>query len=316
MRLTSVIWIGLLFTSFGFCQTTENLVKNGMRLGVWRMYYDAGKKQISSCGKYRKNVPRGKWRYYNREGKVIRTEHYRRKRIDIVYFFPNGKVYKKGRARLEDKDSTLHFYFYGRWKRYDEKGNFVAYEYYQKGRKTNEILNERSFSPGYNDSLAKALYRLERLFLLYGDSIKKIRTTLGNESLAYRNLKAKEHQNDSLVYADLEKIANTYGYPDSAMVGEQAGTMFFIISSAPWQVKEKFYLLFQHACNRGDISKRDMAYFTDKLHIGKEGRQIYGTQSFFEGNRQIFYPVRNLEELNQRRKEAGLEEVDLSLYKQ
>ena len=78
--------------------------------------------------------------------------------------------------------------------------------------------------------------------------------------------------------------------------------IFYIIGFKNWKTKEKYLGAFRDAAQVGNISKKSLAYFEDKLYLAKFGYQIYGTQTkrLKKGWTNERYPVKDKEHLNQR----------------
>ena len=108
----------------------------------------------------------------------------------------------------------------------------------------------------------------------------------------------------------MKQIIEEVGWPTVSKVGQEAAN--------------KAWLLVQHADHdpafqemclglmeesaEGEVDKGDMAYLIDRVRVNTGREQLYGTQ--FGDNESGEYgvrPVENIEELNQRREEVGLE---------
>lgn len=103
-------------------------------------------KNISSKGFFKNDRPSGTWKHYN-EGALIRKEKYRRgeegTRIKTKFYYPNGRVDKKGMAMIEYKPVDTHYYWVGKWKYYSSKGELIAIKLFQKYNPEPEILMEK-----------------------------------------------------------------------------------------------------------------------------------------------------------------------------
>ncbi len=69
-------------------------------------------KQIQSRGKYKKGWQKGVWKYYDQQGHLAQKQtHHKDKTIDIVYYYPNGKIESYGKARIKlDEKENIHFF--------------------------------------------------------------------------------------------------------------------------------------------------------------------------------------------------------------
>ncbi|HEY0031408.1 MAG TPA: hypothetical protein VGC65_11660, partial [Bacteroidia bacterium] len=66
-----------------------NRIKNKERHGKWIIYHDSTETHIDNIGRYRKGNPKGKWKYYDEQGHLVKTEKYRFKKIKTAFYHPN-----------------------------------------------------------------------------------------------------------------------------------------------------------------------------------------------------------------------------------
>ncbi|MCX8081032.1 MAG: hypothetical protein N3F09_07340 [Bacteroidia bacterium] len=126
----------------GACQIYNKKDHRGYRHGKWRFYYDNQNKCLQSCGKFNHGNPVGRWKYYTSDGILYMKEKYlKNKRIYIQLFDSAGRKVKSGFARIDEKDSRMHYYWYGKWKIYDERGKIFKYIIYDQGLPQDSILN-------------------------------------------------------------------------------------------------------------------------------------------------------------------------------
>ena len=115
---------------------TNRLDRHGDPQGRWKVYSDDADAQLSTRGRYRHGRPVGRWRYYTPPaGTLAREERYhRRGRSSLIYYHPNGRVARRGHARLVDEPDGMHFYWYGEWLSYSEAGVLQKIETYENGQ--------------------------------------------------------------------------------------------------------------------------------------------------------------------------------------
>jgi hypothetical protein len=58
------------------------------------------------------------------------------------------------------------------------------------------------------------------------------------------------------------------------------------------------------------VDPKDLAFMTDKIRVIKGEKQIYGTQYKIANGNIEFLPIENPNQINQKRKEAGLETLE------
>lgn len=51
-------------------------------------------------GRYRKGNEAGTWKHY-RKGVLVKKEKYHTNSSQLTFYYPNGKIMKKGRTRLD-----------------------------------------------------------------------------------------------------------------------------------------------------------------------------------------------------------------------
>ncbi|HWY13004.1 MAG TPA: hypothetical protein VN026_16835 [Bacteroidia bacterium] len=300
---------------FNACTTSKiNKFKNGQQTGLWISYKDSTRTTFLNKGKFKDGVQVGKWIYNSPDGLKERIEVYRGKKIKIKHFHPNGKIAVKGKGRIVVEEKKLHFYYYGPWYFYLDNGQLQKTAWFENGLKVKEVYKIKTGNEAY-DSLNVELIALDKDFVKYRDTLKITLEKFGKNSAEYIFLKQLAHQNDSLIYLRIEKIVKRFGFPEKLYTGEKNEVIFFIIGFAPWQIKEKYLEIFRAAAERNEINLGAFTYFEDKYWLAKEGYQIYGTQYKYDKNyKEIYYPVKDVSGMNDRRKKMGLEGVNLLNY--
>lgn len=291
----------------GSAQTLNRLNKHGQRTGRWITYEDSAKTIKSFEGKFRNGRQVGTAVYYKPGGVPDRKEVSRFGRLLTTVYYPNGNTRSYGKARLQNSREKIQYFFYGRWKYYDEQGQLYKYCYYKKG----ELIKTRYVGARYkiNDSLSKALFALDTAFKRKGAFLVNM---IGqNSDVPYKAefYREKLYRFDSASFAGIEKLLRIYGYPSRYAVGDQVVVPFFILSYSPRTVREKYEALFRKAAEEGDIPWTSLAFYIDKLRVSFGKAQVYGTQFTFD-KRGIkrYYPIEDPENLAARRKQMGLPE--------
>lgn len=307
-------FLGVVFLILPACRPKLNQLKNGQQHGMWIVYKDSTHTTYLTKGKFKNGIQVGKWIYNSPDGIKERTEIYHGKRIKIKHFHPNGKTQVKGKARIVVEQKKLHFYYQGPWYYYLENGDLEKTVWFENGQKVKEVYKIKTGNQAY-DSLNLELVQLDKDFIKYRDTLRKTADGKGKDSPEYLSLRKLAKQNDSLIYLRIEKIVGRFGYPEKIYTGDKNNVIFFIIGFAPYQVKEKYLETFRIAAEKKEISVKDYAFFVDKYWLAKSGYQIYGTQSKFDkDHKEIFYPVKDLSTMNDRRINVGLEPASLLNY--
>lgn len=289
-----------------------NRFKNKERQGKWIIYSDSTKTQIDNTGRYRKGIPKGTWKYYDKNGALNKKEKYRWSKIYTTYYHPNGKIKKQGKAKIVQEEKVLHFFYYGDWLVYDSTGTLIKKQVYENGTKISEIdLNPK---PGINDSLVAVLKNMNVEVYKYHDSIRLAETNFGKNSPQHQRAKSLNALHTSKILDELNNLITQFGYPGKTLVGNEYAIAFSIISSANLEYKEKYYKLIIDAADKGELDWTDVAFFVDKIKVAKKEKQVYGTQfKIDEAQRKIlYYPIEDPTKLNERRKKVGLEEMNVA----
>ena len=97
-----------------------------------------------------------------------------------------------------------------------------------------------------------------------------------------------------------------YGYPSKEIVGEAALHMFWLLIQ-----HQDFDLILMEDCHNNCIfSPEDTAYLMDRIKMTKGLPQIYGTQFHMEDEIRTIYPIENIEAVDVRRSEKGMESLE------
>lgn len=104
------------------------------------------------------------------------------------------------------------------------------------------------------------------------------------------------------------EIIDTQGWPKKSIIkGSAASTVFLIIQHSEPEVQRKYLPIMKAAADEGEASWRSLALLIDRVNLGEDKPQIYGSQIGRKDDG-TFY-VLDLEEpeyVNQRRKKVGL----------
>ncbi|HEV3138300.1 MAG TPA: DUF6624 domain-containing protein [Pirellulales bacterium] len=108
----------------------------------------------------------------------------------------------------------------------------------------------------------------------------------------------------------MKQILAQYGWPDKSLVGEDgAFAAWLLVQHATHDVKfmEDCLVLMQAAAEKGEASRKDVAYLIDRVRIRQHKPQLYGTQ--FKGLSDEEWtpePIEDEEQVDERRKSVGL----------
>ena len=111
----------------------NQLDENGKKHGYWIEYMDSSHEDISGKGSFEHGRETGKWKHYHFNGKRRLKYKYMKDDIKVKYYYPNGRLEQKGRARIEYSKKDVHYFWEGEWRFYDEKRKLVKKMMFQNG---------------------------------------------------------------------------------------------------------------------------------------------------------------------------------------
>ncbi|HEX8506088.1 MAG TPA: hypothetical protein VF630_12035 [Hymenobacter sp.] len=119
--------------------------RHGLAKGRWRTYHDSDKKEPFTTGQYRHGRPVRTFNYYSSTGALDHSEVYGKEGFcDVTYWYPSGKVARKGKAQWVTGAKGARFYWFGPWTSYAEDGQVTAVQTYTDGT----ITRAESFENG------------------------------------------------------------------------------------------------------------------------------------------------------------------------
>jgi hypothetical protein len=180
------------------------------------------------------------------------------------------------------------------------------------------------YSKPFNDTLSKKFPKEWKQICVRCDSVyskfnkalieqlKKIEASDQEFRVTEANAEDWKKQNiiDSVNMVQVEKIISIYGYPGKSLVGsEYSETAFLVIQHASLEVQEKYLPIIKEAATKRQIRKSPCALLIDRINMRKGVPQIYGTQLITDKltGKYKLYPVENIKNVDERRKEVGLD---------
>lgn len=147
--------------------------------------------------------------------------------------------------------------------------------------------------------------------------ISKYQVDTTNIKTKYDWSNPEEVNVDELTRNQLKEIFKEYDFPTRELIGQDAmDGVFYIIQHADGD-KEWQKLQFPNielAVKKGIFSGQKYAYLYDRIKVNSGKNQLYGTQFKMvdpSTNRYELVPVKNLPDLNKRRKEMGMMPIEL-----
>ncbi len=106
--------------------------------GVWIDNYKQDSTTYKSFEYYKHDEPVKKWKSYI-NGKIYKTEKYKNGISTVKYYYENGKVQSTGKTKMETNSKETHWFYFGDWKFYSDKGKLVEIKNYVNG----ELISEQ-----------------------------------------------------------------------------------------------------------------------------------------------------------------------------
>jgi hypothetical protein len=312
MNKFSAFLLFSIFPFFAFPQKRINRYAHREKQGLWIIYHDSANTAIDNIGRYRKGIPKGTWRYYDPEKKLIKKEKHFFRKIRITKYYPNGKIYNKGKARVVTTDSMIHYFYYGNWYEYDTTGALTKKQFFREGNKISETGYKTAAEKSINDSLVQVVQQMDHRMAIYADSLTFAETKWGLQSAEYKRYVSLSNLNALKILDDIDRVIARFGYPGKTLVGDDYAIVFSIISSSTLKYKEKYYDAIITAADHKELDWSDVAYFVDKVKVAKKEQQVYGTQYWIneKEKRILYYPIGDKEHLDERRIKKGLPKME------
>jgi hypothetical protein len=191
-----------------------------------------------------------------------------------------------------------------------------AFDRMHRNRKWRTLISaqkevNRSFEllKGYNSKLRKKLAKIherdQRHLLKIWQTYSK-----NNNKVSFRILvlALKQHLLHKKNYRAVKRLFAQDDYPSKLAVGNgMSNYPFLVIQHASLEVQEKYLPLLEKAATDGDLRKGDLALLIDRVRVGNNEKQVYGSQlESLNGGGYELKPIENYEEVNIKRKEVGL----------
>ncbi|KUJ52406.1 hypothetical protein [Chryseobacterium sp. JAH] len=108
------------------------------RHGKWREEYSSDQGTLTAVGKYKMGEKVGVWKT-TFGGNLYQKDKIRKSVTKTKLYHLNGKIMEKGQSKLDVSDVQRHWYYFGDWKYYDEKGKLKYIKKYANGKKIDSI---------------------------------------------------------------------------------------------------------------------------------------------------------------------------------
>ena len=109
--------------------------------------------------------------------------------------------------------------------------------------------------------------------------------------------------------ARLREIISEHGWPGQSLVGRDGATAaFLILQHADHESQVEYFPLVEAAVDAGEFERRHFALLQDRVLVGEDKPQIYGTQLYWDDatGRWELFPIEDEANVDARREEIGM----------
>lgn len=132
----------IMILGFSGCKSKINKLIDNKREGLW-VTVDTFDYVYITKGRYKNDMEVGTWKHFN-NGKLVRKEKYRNSLCKTKYFYPNGKLMKKGFTKVNVDNNEIHWFYFGKWSYYNENGKLDSIKDYKIDNKLDSLSNGKN----------------------------------------------------------------------------------------------------------------------------------------------------------------------------
>ncbi len=123
---------------------SQTIKKNvQLKTGKWIEEDDYPNQKYVSIGKYKKGEKVGVWKVYL-NGKIYQKDRFKDSLTYTKFYYPNGKILKKGVSKTIKDSKSIFWYYEGKWKFYDENGKLEYIKIYHRDSNKNDSIDCKS----------------------------------------------------------------------------------------------------------------------------------------------------------------------------
>jgi hypothetical protein len=154
---------------------------------------------------------------------------------------------------------------------------------------------------------------LRQELLRMRDADQHMRATISSKYPAGEPLSAEDiawwEAVDTQHTARMKQIIAEHGWPGSSLVGpDGAFAAWLLVQHADLdrEFQRRCLRMLQAAVATGEARPQELAYLTDRVRVGEDRPQVYGTQMTLEHNRLQPHPIEDQAQVDERRAAVGL----------
>jgi len=108
-----------------------NRYRNGLKVGKWVKEYTLDGISYKTVEFYKGGIERGRWKSFINKGLVFK-EIYKNDTCYRTNYYSNGQILSYGKTTTDRINNSLHWFYIGDWKYFDEQGNLKMIKNYKK----------------------------------------------------------------------------------------------------------------------------------------------------------------------------------------
>lgn len=135
--IKKVISILVVFFLFGCKTALINQKIDKKKEGKWVDVYVQDNIEYKSIEYYKHDIAVKKWKTYI-GGKIYKTEKYKNGICILKSYYENGELESIGKTKLETNALETHWFYFGEWKFYSNKGKLISIKKYSNGELVSE----------------------------------------------------------------------------------------------------------------------------------------------------------------------------------
>lgn len=179
----------------------------------------------------------------------------------------------------------------------------------------NELLNlikqnKENEEKYYNWELISQLENIDEDDQKYRIQLEEADNIYGPTSKEVGDIWKIIHEKDSINLIKVIAIIDKYGWLGTDIIGKDGNsTLFLVIQHSDLTTQEKYLPLLRASVKEGKSPAYNLAYLEDRILMGQNKRQIYGTQIMGIPSKNIIFvhPLEDPDNVDKRRAEIGLE---------
>lgn len=221
-------------------------------------------------------------------------------------------------ATLYDKIQILKtgFQRYGTYMITDNNGQYIPGFPLENNNKIDEYRRQVKLAPFNKNMKAKSVSsqsKLDKKLIAELTEVYYTDQQYRSREFYYKRDFKKMKEVDSLNLIKVKRIIDERGWLGPDIIGVRGSkTLFLVIQHSDLETQLKYIPLIREAVKNGNADPIQLAYLEDRIAMGQDKKQLYGTQVKKDEVTGQYYlaPLKNPTEVNKRRSDLGLGPIE------